>query len=65
MIKNLRMKKFILKNHELIEETQAQVSINERAFLFGDGIFETIKFSTAKFTITKHMKAELKMVSKR
>lgn len=37
------MKKYIFKNHQLLEEKQAQVSINERAFLFGDGIFETCK----------------------
>lgn len=37
------MKKYIFKNHQLLEEKQAQVSINERGFLFGDGIFETLK----------------------
>lgn len=39
---------FIFKNHQLLEEKQAQVSINERACLFGDGIFETCKIFDGK-----------------
>lgn len=42
------MKKFILKNHQLIAEKQAQVSISERGLLFGDGIFETCKIFNGK-----------------
>jgi len=42
------MKKHVIKNHRLIEETQAQISIHERGFLFGDGIFETLKISRGK-----------------
>ena len=42
------MKKFIFKNQQQVEETQAQVSINERGFLFGDGIFETCKIFNGK-----------------
>lgn len=33
---------FIVKNQKFIEEKQAQISINERGFLFGDGIFESL-----------------------
>jgi branched-chain amino acid aminotransferase len=40
--------KFIFKNQQLIEESQAQISIGERGFLFGDGIFETCKISNRK-----------------
>ena len=42
------MKKFAYKNQQLIEEKQAQVSIHERGFLFGDGIFETCKIFNGK-----------------
>lgn len=37
------MKKFIFKNQKLVEEKQVSISIHERGFLFGDGIFETCK----------------------
>ncbi|MBM3580213.1 MAG: hypothetical protein FJX34_05525, partial [Alphaproteobacteria bacterium] len=37
------MSKFLYKNHELIEEKKATISIHERGFLFGDGLFETCK----------------------
>jgi branched-chain amino acid aminotransferase len=39
---------FIFQNHKLLKETQAQVSINDRGFLFGDGIFETCKIFNGK-----------------
>jgi branched-subunit amino acid aminotransferase/4-amino-4-deoxychorismate lyase len=42
------MKKLILKNHQLIAETQVEVSVQERGFLFGDGIFETCKIFNGK-----------------
>lgn len=37
------MEKFIFKNQELLEERQVNLSINDRGFLFGDGVFETCK----------------------
>jgi branched-chain amino acid aminotransferase len=40
------VKKYIFKNHQLL--TKAQVSIHERGFLFGDGIFETCKIFNGK-----------------
>ncbi len=49
------MKKFIYKNHQLVEERQAQVSIHERGFLFGDGIFETCRISDGRiYNFTAH-----------
>jgi branched-subunit amino acid aminotransferase/4-amino-4-deoxychorismate lyase len=53
------MKKFIFKNHQLLEEKQAQVSINERAFLFGDGIFETCKIFNGKIYDFKNHQARI------
>ena len=41
-------KKYIFKNQQLVEEKQATISIRERGFLFGDGIFETCKISNGK-----------------
>lgn len=42
------MKKFVCKNNQIIEEKNAQISIAERAFLFGDGIFETCRIAQGK-----------------
>lgn len=42
------MKEFIIKNQKLIAKSQAKISINERAFLFGDALFETIKIHNYK-----------------
>lgn len=41
-------KKYIFKNQQLVEEKQVRISIHERGFLFGDGIFETCKISNGK-----------------
>lgn len=35
------MNKYILKNNNLIKDKEALISINERGFLYGDGLFET------------------------
>ncbi len=37
------MKQFIFKNNQFVEKSLANISIDERGFLFGDGIFETCK----------------------
>lgn len=51
------MKKYIIKNHRLLEERQAQISIHERGFLFGDGIFETCKIFNKKiYDFESHQK---------
>lgn len=42
------MQKFILINRKLLEEKQAAISVNQRACLFGDGIFETCRISNGK-----------------
>lgn len=56
----------ILKNHQLVAEKQAQVSLDERGFLFGDGIFETCKiFNGRIYDFAAHearIKAGLKVL---
>jgi aminodeoxychorismate lyase len=42
------MKKFIIKNSRLVAEKNASISIRERGFLFGDGMFETCKVINGK-----------------
>ena len=42
------MNKYCLINQKLLPENQAKISINERGFLFGDGIFETCKIFAGK-----------------
>lgn len=42
------MKKYVFKNQNLVEEKKATISIRERGFLFGDGIFETCKIINGK-----------------
>jgi len=37
------MKKFVWLNDELIAISQARVSVNDRGFLYGDGLFETLR----------------------
>lgn len=54
------MKKYIFKNQQLLEETQAKISINERGFLFGDGIFETCKIIAGKIYDYKAHEARIK-----
>lgn len=39
----------VLLNHELVSDQQARVSIFDRSFLYGDGLFETIPFQHACF----------------
>jgi aminodeoxychorismate lyase len=54
------MRKFIFKNHQLLKEKQALVSVNERGFLFGDGIFETCKVFNGKIYDFKSHQARIK-----
>ncbi len=56
----LNLIKYIIKNHQLIPEKQAQVSINERGLLFGDGIFETCKIFNGKIYDFKSHEARIK-----
>ncbi|MGO8763115.1 MAG: aminotransferase class IV [Desulfobaccales bacterium] len=37
------MKKFVWLNNNLIPLSQARVSVNDRGFLYGDGLFETLR----------------------
>ena len=44
-------------NDKLIDEDQAMISINDRGFMFGDGIFETCHISNSKILdFTSHLK---------
>jgi branched-subunit amino acid aminotransferase/4-amino-4-deoxychorismate lyase len=54
------MTRFILKNNQLINENQASISINERGFLFGDGIFETCKIFAGRIYDYKSHEARIK-----
>ncbi|NBV06936.1 MAG: hypothetical protein EBS06_06870 [Proteobacteria bacterium] len=49
------MTNYIFKNQRLIDKKQAQVSIQERGLLFGDGIFETCRIVNGKiFNFSAH-----------
>lgn len=51
------MTKYVFKNQQLILQTQAKISISERGFLFGDGIFETCKIYNSKiYDFSSHLK---------
>ena len=41
-------KKFIYKNDQILNHEDALISIDERGFLFGDGLFETCRFLNQK-----------------
>lgn len=53
------MPKFVFKNHQLVCEKQAVISIHERGFLFGDGFFETLKISDEKILDFKWHEARI------
>ncbi len=57
-------KNYIYKNHQLILETQAKVSIHERGFLFGDGIFETLKIINGEIFDFKAHESRIKKALK-
>lgn len=54
------MKKFVLINQKFVEEKSAAISINDRAFLFGDGIFESCKIFNGKIYDFKAHERRLK-----
>ena len=41
-------KNFIYKNEQILNHQEALISIDERGFLFGDGLFETCRFINQK-----------------
>lgn len=50
------MTKYVFKNRQLILQTQAKISINERGFLFGDGVFESCKIYNSKiYDFSSHL----------
>jgi len=60
MVKKLKTTKkneFIIINDEIIAKDFAKISFEERGFLYGDGLFETIKFSESQLhNFTEHLK---------
>ncbi len=54
------MKKFVFINNKIIIEKDAKISINERGFLFGDGIFETLRVFNGKIFDFKNHKDRIK-----
>ena len=54
------MENYIFKNHQLIQEKQATISIKDRGLLFGDGIFETCKIVNDKIRNFKAHEARIK-----
>jgi len=51
------MNKYIYKNQRLILESKATISIHDRGFLFGDGIFETCKIYNGQiYDFSNHIK---------
>lgn len=56
-LKNGKKKVFVIMNNKIIAKDFAKISIEERGFLYGDGLFETIKFSESKLhNFTEHLK---------
>ena len=48
MITKNKNNKFIYKNEQILNHHEALISIDERGFLFGDGLFETCRFIDKK-----------------
>lgn len=54
------MRKFVLINNKLTQPKDAKISIDQRAFLFGDGIFETCRISDGVIYNFKAHRARIK-----
>ena len=39
---------FLVYNSDVLPESDFQLSVNDRAFQYGDGLFETIRYSTGQ-----------------
>jgi orotate phosphoribosyltransferase len=48
MLTKNKNNKFIYKNEQILNHHEALISIDERGFLFGDGLFETCRFINKK-----------------
>ena len=42
------MSQFIFLNDQIIKRLEANISVDQRGFLYGDGLFETIKMKNGK-----------------
>jgi branched-subunit amino acid aminotransferase/4-amino-4-deoxychorismate lyase len=54
------MQKFLFKNNHLVTQKQGIISVNERGFLFGDGIFETCQIFNGKIYDYKAHESRIK-----
>lgn len=54
---NNKKTEYVLLNNQILAKEFAKISIEERAFLYGDGLFETIKFIDSKLqNFPNHLK---------
>ena len=61
MITKNKNNKFIYKNEQILNHHEALISIDERGFLFGDGLFETCRFINQKIINFEAHLARLKI----
>ena len=61
MITKNKNNKFIYKNEQILNHHEALISIDERGFLFGDGLFETCRFIDKKIINFEAHLARLKI----
>ncbi|MFM7557124.1 MAG: aminotransferase class IV [Alphaproteobacteria bacterium] len=56
-LKTTKKNEYIFINNEIVAEDFAKISFEERGFLYGDGLFETIKYSKLQlYNFTEHLK---------
>jgi len=56
-LKTTKKNEYIFINNEIVAKDFAKISFEERGFLYGDGLFETIKFSKLQlYNFTEHLK---------
>ena len=56
MISTEQIHEFVWLNEELLPTDQARVSVNDRGFLYGDGLFETLRADSGRVLfLTEHL----------
>lgn len=56
-LKTTKKNEYIFINNEIVAKDFAKISFEERGFLYGDGLFETIKYSKLQlYNFTEHLK---------